>query len=73
MIKKLHTISFLLCASLSGFAQDKNWIDVTDAYIINPRFDNNDITTGWEGTQLGAYNPVENAEHYVYANKIVFF
>ena len=64
MIKKLHTISFLLCASLSGFAQDKNWIDVTDAYIINPRFDNNDITTGWEGTQLGAYNPVENAEHY---------
>ena len=63
MIKKLNTFIILVCASLSSYAQ-KEWIDVTDAYIINPRFDNNDITTGWEGTSFGAASPLENAEHY---------
>ena len=61
MKKTLYGL-FLLCASLSCYAQE--WVDVTDGYIINPRYDNNDVTTGWEGTELGAYNPVENAEHY---------
>ena len=59
---KTLTALLLLGASLSCNAQE--WIDVTDAYIINPRFDNNDIETGWQGTSFGAYNPKENAEHY---------
>ena len=63
MIKKLHTVLLLACASLSGHAQ-QNWIDVTDAHIINPRFNNNDVTTGWEGTEFGVASPMENAEHY---------
>ncbi|MCI6802153.1 MAG: hypothetical protein MR893_02125, partial [Prevotellaceae bacterium] len=63
MMNKLYTVLFLTCASLSGHAQ-KAWIDVTDAYMVNPRFDNNDLVTGWEGTGYGAYNPAENAEHY---------
>ena len=63
MIKKLNTFIILVCASLSSYAQ-QGWIDVTDGYVINPRFDNNDITTGWEGTAFGAANPMENAEHY---------
>ena len=63
MIKKLHTVLLFVCASLSGHAQ-QNWIDVTDAHIINPRFNNNDVTTGWEGAQFGVANPMENAEHY---------
>ena len=49
MMNKLYTVLFLTCASLSGHAQ-KAWIDVTDAYMVNPRFDNNDLVTGWEGT-----------------------
>jgi len=63
MIKKLHTVLLLVCASLSGHAQ-QNWIDVTDAHIINPRFNNDDVTTGWEGTEFGVASPMENAEHY---------
>lgn len=61
-MKQFFTTLLLATASLQGFAQ--GWIDVTDAYIINPRYDNDDHTTGWEGTELGAYNPKENAEHY---------
>lgn len=44
-------------------AQTKVWVDVTDQYIANPRFDNNDYH-GWSGTAYGAANPKENAEHY---------
>lgn len=42
----------------------QSWHDVTDLFIVNPRFDNNDRATGWQGTPFGAYNPKENAEHY---------
>lgn len=62
-MKKLFTTLLLLAGSLISFAQKAGWIDVTDQYIINPRYDNNDLS-GWWGTQLGAYNPKENAEHY---------
>jgi len=41
----------------------QTWIDVTDNYVKNPRYDNNDYSY-WEGTSLGAANPMENAEHY---------
>ena len=63
MTNKLHAFIILACLSLASYAQE-GWIDITDASIINPRFDNNNITTGWEGTGFGAANPVENAEHY---------
>lgn len=42
----------------------QSWIDITDNFVVNPRFDGNDITTGWLGTAFGAANPKENAEHY---------
>ena len=38
-------------------------IDMT-SMIVNPRFDNNDVTTGWSGTKLDNYNARENAEVY---------
>ena len=44
-------------------AQD-SWIDITDDFVVNPRFDGNDISTGWLGTAFGSANPKENAEHY---------
>ena len=56
---------FLLFGVLTSMAvNSQSWIDITDDYIINPRFDNNDRTTGWSGTELGAANPRENAEHF---------
>lgn len=60
-MKKLTFLLFVM-ASLTGKAQQ--WIDMTDMYVINPRYDNNDRRTGWSGTELGAANPMENAEHY---------
>ena len=45
--------------------QSQTWIDVTDTYVTNPRFANNDVITGWEGTTFSiSTNPGENAEHY---------
>jgi hypothetical protein len=32
--------------------------------IVNPRFDGDDIWTGWSGTEFGQASPKENAEHY---------
>jgi hypothetical protein len=32
--------------------------------IVNPRFDNNDVKTGWSGTGFNHNNPKENAECY---------
>ena len=48
---------------------DVEWVDVTDDFIINPRYDNNDFTTGWEGTQLSGADAQNNAEHF---NKTYF-
>ena len=61
-MKKLTSLLLCVMASLAGYAQE--WIDMTDMYVINPRYDNNDRRTGWSGTELGAANPMENAEHY---------
>ena len=38
-------------------------VDMTSR-IVNPRFDNNDVTTGWSGTRFGNWNAKENAEIY---------
>lgn len=54
----------MLFGLLSGAMAQMQWVDVTDSYIRNPRFDNNDRTTGWSGTSFGAANPKENAEFY---------
>ena len=56
---------FLLCAHVS--AQD--WVDVTDVYITNPRFENND-KTGWTlygSWWYGGYNTSYNAMEMWYA------
>lgn len=61
-MNKLFLICLLAVAgSLNGFAA--SWIDVTDYYVKNPRYDENRYTD-WQGTQLSGYNPMENAEHY---------
>ena len=62
-MKTLSITLLLGMASLASFAAEE-WFDVTDKYVTNPRFDNNDIKTGWEGTTFGATNPFENAEHF---------
>ena len=56
-------VLFMCLKALVGSAQTLGWIDVTDDYINNPRYDNNYLG-GWEGTSLSAYNQKENAEHY---------
>ncbi|MCH5175302.1 MAG: CotH kinase family protein [Prevotellaceae bacterium] len=61
-MKKLTYLFLFLITSLMGYAQQ--WIDMTDMYVINPRYDNNDRTTGWSGTELSAEGPKENAEHW---------
>lgn len=61
-MKKLLTSLALLAAALTP-TWAAEWIDVTDAFIMNPRYDG-DSYHGWEGTQLSGYNPMENAEHY---------
>ena len=60
-MKQIFTTLLLAMASTAGFAQQ--WIDKTDDYITNPRYDGNNYE-GWLGTQLSGYNPKENAEHY---------
>ena len=45
-------------------------VDMTSR-IVNPRFDNNDVTTGWSGTRLYCYDTHENAE--VYSNTFDVF
>ena len=63
-MNKIRTVMLLLAMYVTmASAQTKVWIDVTDQYIVNPRFDNNDYH-GWSGTAYGAANPKENAEHY---------
>ena len=62
MLKKFNLIMLLVLCTTISFAQ--TWIDITDGYVVNPRFDNDDVTTGWQGTSFGTANPKENAEHY---------
>ncbi|MBO4664886.1 MAG: CotH kinase family protein [Bacteroidaceae bacterium] len=63
-MNKITTTITALMLSVCVHAADMVWVDVTDKYIMNPRYDNNDYTSYWNGTQLGAYNPHDNAEHY---------
>ena len=61
MARKALPLLLLGASTLTGTAQ--TWIDVTDSYVTNPRYDNNYLG-GWEGTTLGAVGQKENAEHY---------
>ena len=51
-----------VCAALNVCAA-QTWIDVTDTYIQNARFDDNS-GEGWEGDAWGFAGPMQNAEHY---------
>ena len=61
-MKKLVSVFLFAVASFACHAQE--WIDMTDMYVANPRYENDDRKTGWSGTELGAANPMENAEHW---------
>lgn len=63
-MKKILLTLMALVSALMGYAQSQEWIDITDIYVVNPRFDGDDVKTGWSGTAFGAANPVGNAEHY---------
>ncbi len=64
-MKKLSLLVTAVALSMSLQTQAQAWLDVTDMYIVNPRFDNNDVKTGWSGTAFSVSgNPGENAEHY---------
>ena len=62
------TMKYMLLAVATLFLPPtlhaEDWIDVTDMYITNPRFEGNDLYTGWQGTAFGSAGPMENAEHY---------
>ena len=61
-MKKFLFAAFFISMVFNSMAQ--SWIDITDAKVVNPRFENNDLYTGWSGTEFGAASPKENAEHY---------
>lgn len=63
MTRLFFTLMGAIVFGLTTAAQTKGWIDVTDRYLTNPRYDGNKLT-GWEGTPLSAANPKENAEHF---------
>lgn len=56
------TLMILLGVPTCGYAAE-GWIDVTDLYIKNARFDYNN-SEYWNGTPFGFVNPMNNAEHY---------
>ena len=62
MVKRL--LLTILSVTLLPASKAQSWIDVTDDFVINPRFEGNDLSTGWSGTGYGSANPHENAEHY---------
>ena len=62
-MKKFLTALVIAIAAQTSYAAPE-WLDVTNKYVTNPRFDNNDIKTGWKGTAFSANNPFENAEHF---------
>ena len=62
MKKSLFTLIVLLFVPVCGFAAE-GWMDVTNLYIKNAGYDNNNGDY-WEGTPLGFVNPKQNAEHY---------
>ena len=60
--KSVALVALLLALAPGAWAE--NWIDITEQYVVNPNFENGDVTTGWEGTPFGSAGPMNNAEHY---------
>ena len=64
---RLSRVFVLVFVFLPGLVQPyckaAVWIDVTENYIKNAGFDNNNGDS-WEGTAWGFANPMYNAEHY---------
>ena len=52
MVKRL--LFTILTVTLFPAAKSQSWIDVTDDFVINPRFEGNDLSTGWSGTGYGS-------------------
>ena len=61
-LKYVAAMLAMYCMTSSLLAAE--WIDLTEQFIVNPSFVNNDLTTGWQGTTFGSAGPRENAEHY---------
>ena len=61
-MKCIRIFLVLVLTVSNAFAAE--WIDLTEQFIVNPTFKNNDLTTGWSGTPFGSASPHENAEHY---------
>ncbi len=61
---RVFLVTVLMVMSAGCAYAASTWIDVTDEFIVNPSFVDNDLSTGWSGTAFGSYNPIENAEHY---------
>lgn len=62
--KTILLVFLSILSNITAFAQSKQWIDLTAYYVVNPSFEGNDLKTGWEGTEFGSADPVENAEHW---------
>ena len=61
-MKRILLTAMVVLEAFAVNAQQQ-WIDITEKYVKNPTYDNNSYSF-WEGTQLGGYNPKENAEHF---------
>ncbi len=63
-MKKITCLLTIALLTTQFLMAQTGWIDVTDNYVKNPRFDNNSVD-GWEGTTFGiSGNSGENGEHY---------
>ncbi|MCQ2095691.1 MAG: CotH kinase family protein [Bacteroidaceae bacterium] len=67
MKNSLTNLAFTFGLFAIGFnianAQEPEWIDVTEVYIKNAHYVNNNADF-WQGTELGFAGPKQNAEHY---------
>ena len=59
----LAILGSLVMTLAQAQSQVSAWIDVTDTYIQNARYEQNN-GDHWEGTELGFTNAMHNAEHY---------
>jgi hypothetical protein len=61
-MKRILLAFFVLGFTMVAKAQQQ-WIDITEKYVKNPTYANNNYSY-WEGTRLSGANPMENAEHF---------
>lgn len=61
-MKRILLTTMIVLGAFAAKAQQQ-WLDITEKYVKNPTYANNDYSY-WEGTRLSGANPVENAEHF---------